>query len=167
MGTFLISLYTAAPLYDLHIYLTASTFSSSLSTGQIHTCAGHIHAQVMVPSSGAHHYPAGPGQGWPLHSPPQPRPLMLWAPVWSRAAALHCFSSRSYRTLAPAVFWSSSWREMNWGTNSRAWVLVLSFCFRVTSPEKTETLKACHFEIDPILQLLCEQRLSSGLRKEV
>lgn len=33
---------------------------------------------------------------------------MLWAPVWSRAAALHCFSSRSYRTLAPAVFWSSS-----------------------------------------------------------
>lgn len=47
----------------------------------------------------------------------------------------------------------------------QGWVLVHSFLFRVTSPEKTETLKACHVEIVPILHLLCEQRLSSGLRK--
>lgn len=50
--------------------------------------------------------------------------------------------------------------------DARAWgwfVLFLS----VTSPEETEALGACHFEIVPILQLLCELRLSSGLRKEV
>lgn len=55
LGTFLISLYTAVLLCDLHSYLWAFTFNSSLPTGQIHTCVGHTYAQVVVSSSDAHH----------------------------------------------------------------------------------------------------------------
>lgn len=55
-GTFLILFYTAVLLCDLHGYLRAFILNSPLSTGQTYTCVAHTHAQLMVPSSGAHHY---------------------------------------------------------------------------------------------------------------
>lgn len=76
-----------------------------------------------------------------------------------------CFLERLSGVRVIAYICIPTWRERSWGADSMAWVLVDSFHFRVTSPETTETLKACHVEIVPILHLLCEQRLSSGLRK--
>lgn len=70
-GTFLISLYIAVLLCDLHSYLRVFTLNSALSTGQIHTCVEHTHAQLIVPSSGAHHYHE-------IRITPCTPPLQLW-----------------------------------------------------------------------------------------
>lgn len=72
-----------------------------------------------------------------------------------------CFLERLSGVGVIAYFCIPTWREKSWGADS--WVLVHSFHFRVISPEKTETLKTCHFEIVPVLQLLCEQ--SFGLKE--